>query len=241
MTVPSVLAVFAHPDDESLSAGGLLARTADEGGRTAVVTPTWAAGSARALELAEALRILGAGSPMLLGYADGRVPESATGQPRFCDAPLDDAVRRLVEHIRDFRPDIIVTHDAYGGLTGHPDHLHTHRVTLLAAQAAALVGLYPDAGPPWGARSLYLATHPYSALESLARLIGPRRTRHGVPDDQVDVRLDVTPWLDTKVAAILAHRSEVRRGALPGLVAGLAPDARAELLGTEWFLHREAT
>ncbi len=70
MTVPSVLAVFAHPDDESLSAGGLLARTADEGGRTAVVTPTWAAGSARALELAEALRILGAGSPMLLGYAD---------------------------------------------------------------------------------------------------------------------------------------------------------------------------
>lgn len=150
-------------------------------------------------------------------------------------------MRRLVEHIRDVRPDIIVTHDAYGGVTGHPDHLHTHRMTFLAARAAALVGLYPDAGPPWGARSLYLATHPLSALEGLARVIGPRKARHGVPDDQVDLGLDVTPWLDTKVAAVLAHRSEVRRGALPGLVARLAPDARAELLGTEWFLRREAT
>ena len=241
MTVPSVLAVFAHPDDESLSAGGLLARTASEGGRTAVVTPTWAAGSQRVLDLAEALRILGAGSPRLLGYADARVPESGTGRPRFCDAPLDDAVCRLVEHIRDFRPDILVTHDAYGGVTGHPDHLHAHRVTVLAAQAAALDGLYPDAGPPWGARSLYLATHPHSAVESLATLIGRRKTLHSVPDDQVDVRLDVTPWLDTKIAAVLAHRSEVRRGALPGIVAGLAADARAELLGTEWYACRDAT
>jgi N-acetyl-1-D-myo-inositol-2-amino-2-deoxy-alpha-D-glucopyranoside deacetylase len=241
VSAPSVMAVFAHPDDESLSAGGLLARTAGEGGRTAVVTSTWAPDSRRAAELAEALRLLGAGPTRLLGYADARVPESATGEPRFCDAPLDDAVCRLVEHIRDFRPDIIVTHDAYGGVTGHPDHLHTHRVTVLAAQAAALEGLHPDAGPPWRTGSLYLATHPHSAMQSLARLIGRRKTLHSVPDDQVDMTLDVTPWLDTKVASILAHRSEVRRGALPGLVAGLPPDARAELLGTEWYACRDAT
>ena len=172
MSTPSVMAVFAHPDDESLSAGGLLARTAGEGGRTAVVTSTWAPDSRRAAELAAALRLLGAGPPRLLGYADARVPDSAKGRPRFCDAPLDDAVCSLVEHIRDFRPDIIVTHDAYGGVTGHPDHLHTHRITVLAAQAAVLEGLYPDAGPPWRARSLYLATHPHSAMESLATLIG---------------------------------------------------------------------
>ena len=241
MSTPSVMAVFAHPDDESLSAGGLLARTAGEGGRTAVVTSTWAPGSRRAAELVEALRLLGAGPPRLLGYADARVPDSAKGRPRLWDAPLDDAVCSLVEHIRDFRPDIIVTHDAYGGVTGHPDHLHTHRITVLAARAAVLEGLYPDAGPPWGARSLYLATHPHSAMESLTTLIGRRKTLHSVPDDQVDVRLDVTPWLDTKVAAVLAHRSEVRRGALPGLVAGLAADARAELLGTEWYACRDAT
>jgi LmbE family N-acetylglucosaminyl deacetylase len=51
-------------------------------------------------------------------------------------------------HIRELRPDIMVAHDAYGGLPGHPDHVPTHRVTMLAAQAAGLEHLYPDAGPP---------------------------------------------------------------------------------------------
>lgn len=118
MGVPRLLGVFAHPDDESLSAGGLLARNASEGGRTAVVTPTWAAGSLRARELAEALERLGAEPPRLLGYADARAPDSAPGRARFCDAPLDETVGAVVAHIRDFRPHIIVTHDAYGGITG---------------------------------------------------------------------------------------------------------------------------
>ena len=236
MGVPSVLGVFAHPDDESLSAGGLLARTASEGRRTAVVTPTWAAGSLRALELAKALRLLGAEPPRLLGYADARARDSALNRARFCDAPLDEAVGGLVEHIRDFRPDIIVTHDAYGGVTGHPDHLHTHRVTAIAAQAAALEGLYPDSGSPWATRSLFLATHPHSAMEAVGRIVGPWRARFSVPDEQVSLRVDVTPWLNLKVDAVLSHESEVQRGALPGLVARITPDARAELLATEWYI-----
>ncbi|MDQ8707979.1 PIG-L family deacetylase [Streptomyces sp. LHD-70] len=164
MSVPSLLAVFAHPDDESLSAGGVLARHAAAGARTGVVTATWAADTPRAAELADALGILGAGEPRMLGYADARVPWSAPGRIRFCEAPLDEAVRRLVRHIREFRPEIMVTHDAYGGLPGHPDHVHTHRVTMLAAQAAGLAQLYPDAGGPWQPRALYLATHPHSAV-----------------------------------------------------------------------------
>jgi N-acetyl-1-D-myo-inositol-2-amino-2-deoxy-alpha-D-glucopyranoside deacetylase len=234
--VPSLLAVFAHPDDESLAAGGLLARQAAAGARTAVVTATWAAETVRAAELAEALRILGAGGPRMLGYADARVPESAPGSPRFCDAPLDEAVRRLVTHIREFRPEIVVTHDAYGGLTGHPDHVHTHRVTTLAAQAAGLEQLYPEAGEPWHPGTLYLATHPQSSLPTLRRLIGARKAVHTVPDEHATA-LDVTPWLEKKVAAVLSHHTEVERGALPGLIASLAPDAREELLSTEWYLH----
>ncbi|MFF9981145.1 PIG-L deacetylase family protein [Streptomyces erythrochromogenes] len=54
----------------------------------------------------------------------------------------------MVTHLREFRPEIVVTHDAYGGLTGHPDHQHTHRITLLAVHAASLELLYPDAGAP---------------------------------------------------------------------------------------------
>ncbi|MDT0275412.1 PIG-L deacetylase family protein [Blastococcus goldschmidtiae] len=237
MAEPSVLAVFAHPDDESLSAGGLLARASAAGARTAVVTATWAEDSVRAPELAEALRILGAGDPRLLGYADALVPESAPGSPRLLDAPLDDVVRRLVAHIREFRPDIVVTHDAYGGMTGHADHLLTYRATVLAAQAAGLEQLYPDAGAPWEPSALYLATHPDSVVPALRELIGARRAVYSVPDEQITERLDVTPWLEAKIAAILAHRSEVARGAVPGLVAALPPETRGSMLATEWFIR----
>ncbi len=240
MAEPSVLAVFAHPDDESISAGGLLARSAAAGARTAVVSATWSEGSVRAPELAEAVRLLGVEEPpRMLGYADAQVPESAPGRPRLVDAPLEEVVRALVEQIREFRPDVVVTHDAYGGMTGHPDHVHTYRVTLLAAQAAGLE-LYPDAGAPWTPRALYLATHPQSVVAGLRDVVGARRAVHGVPDEQIGERLDVTPWLDRKIAAILAHRSEVERGAVPGLVAAAAPEARAALLSTEWFIRCSA-
>ncbi|MFD7599833.1 PIG-L deacetylase family protein [Streptomyces mirabilis] len=237
MPVPSLLAVFAHPDDESLSAGGVLARHAAAGARTAVVTATWAADTPRAAELADALRILGAGEPRMLGYADARVPHSAPGCVRLCEAPLDETVRRLVTHIRAFRPDIMVTHDAYGGLPGHPDHVHTHRVTVLAAQAAGLGQLYSDAGAPWQPRALYLATHPHSAVPALRAAIGARKTVYSVPDEQVTATVDVGPWMERKIAAVLAHRSEVERGALPGVIAGLSPEARERLFATEWYIR----
>ena len=233
--MPSLLAVFAHPDDESLAAGGLLVQQAAAGEQTAVVTATWGVDTFRAHQLADALSILGAGEPRMLGYADARVPESAPGRPRLVDAPLDDAVRALVVHIRELRPAVVVTHDAYGGLTGHEDHLHTHRLTVLAVGAAGLQQLYPDAGEAWRPRTLQLVTHPHSALPMLLTVVGPRRTVHTVPDEDVTTRLDVTPWLQTKVDAVLAHRSEVERGALPGLVASMSPEARTTLLGTEHY------
>src|SRR6201988_5194463 len=162
----SLLGVFGHPDDESLAAGGVLAQHAAAGARIGVITATWAPTTQRIPELGDALRILGAGEPRMLGYADAKVPESAPGCPRWCDAPLNEAVRRLVVQIREFRPGALVTFDAYGGLTGHPDHVHTHRVTMLAAEAAGL-DVYPDAGHPWSPSAVYLATHPRSSVKSI--------------------------------------------------------------------------
>lgn len=219
--MPRLLGVFAHPDDESLAAGGLLASNAAEGSPTHVVTATWGAGTVRAEGLAEAVRLLGAGGPRLLGYADERVPESAPGRPRLVDVPLDEAVARLAEVVRELRPDVVVTHDAHGGLTGHADHARTHEVAVRAARLA-------------GVPEVRLATHPHSALPMLRDLAGVRRAVHTVPDEDATA-VDVSPWLDAKVAAVLAHRHEVRRGALPGVVAGLSPDDRARLLGTEWY------
>ncbi|MER5832100.1 PIG-L deacetylase family protein [Streptomyces sp. NPDC002130] len=240
MPVPSLLAVFAHPDDESLSAGGVLARHASAGARTAVVTATWSADTQRAAELAEALRILGAGPPRMLGYADSRVPHSAPGRPRWCDVPLDAAVGELVAHLRDFRPDVVVTHDAYGNLTGHEDHVHTHRVTALAVHAAGLERLYPDAGAPWRPSALYLATHPHSAARAWSgHLAAVGKAVRTVPDEFVTATVDVTPCLDRKIRAILAHRTEVARGAAPGLIAALSAAERQRLLGTEWYTRHD--
>ena len=238
MAVHSVLGVFAHPDDESLAAGGLLARQAAAGARVTVVTATWAAGTVRAAELGEAVRMLGADEPRLLGYADARVPASAPGSRRWCEAPLEETLRRLVAQIRELRPAVVLTHDTCGGLTGHPDHRHTYRVTAMAVEAAALGQLYPDEGDPWQPEALYLATHPHSALAMLRGVIGERRAVHTVPDTEVALTLDVTPWLQHKLAAVLAHRTEVERGALPGLVSALPPAVRDELLGTEWYAVR---
>ncbi|MEV7581561.1 PIG-L deacetylase family protein [Streptomyces erythrochromogenes] len=242
MPLPSLLAVYAHPDDESLWSGGVLAQHAAAGARTAVITATWGADTPRAAELANALEILGAGKPRMLGYADARAPESAPGRLRLCDAPLDQAVRDLVAHLRDFRPEIVVTHDAYGGLTGHPDHLHTHRITALAVHAAGLGLLYPGTGAPWSPSALYLATHPYSAAQQLSRhLTTPGRTIYGVPDNQITATIDVSPWLEQKTAAILAHHTEVQRGAIPGLIAGLPSSAREQVLTTEYYTRHNPT
>jgi N-acetyl-1-D-myo-inositol-2-amino-2-deoxy-alpha-D-glucopyranoside deacetylase len=176
----------------------------------------------------------------MLGHADSRVPHSAPGRPRFCDVPLDEAVGELVAHLRDFRPAIVLTHDAYGGLTGHEDHVHTHRVTTLAVHAAGLERLYPDAGEPWQPSALYLATHPHTAVRAWGGHLAPvGKALRTVPDERVSAAVDVTPWLDRKVAAVLAHRTEVARGAAPGLIAALSGPERERLLGTEWYTRHD--
>ncbi|MDX3071143.1 PIG-L deacetylase family protein [Streptomyces sp. MI02-7b] len=234
---PALLAVFAHPDDEALGAGGVLARHAAAGARTAVLTTTWAPDSHRAAELGDAVRLLGADRPRMLGYADHRLPESAPGRPRWCDTPLDTAIAHVVTHIREFRPAIVVTHDAYGGLTGHPDHRRTHRVTTLAVHAAGLEHLCPEAGPSWQPSALYLATRPHSAVEELGPLLtGAGKTVLSVPDELVTTTVDVRPWLDRKWNAVLAHRSEVRRErSLPGILSRLPAGTRDRILSTEHY------
>jgi N-acetyl-1-D-myo-inositol-2-amino-2-deoxy-alpha-D-glucopyranoside deacetylase len=159
-----LLCVHAHPDDEAIWTGGVLARYAAEGVRTAVVTctageqggshglgdgttGTAALAAARLAELTDALDLLGTGPPRLLGYHDSGLP-AGDDAASLWRAGFDEAVGRLVPHLREFRPDVLVTYDAQG-LYGHPDHVQAHRVALVAAEAAAAGGLHPDAGQPW--------------------------------------------------------------------------------------------
>ncbi|WP_020107638.1 PIG-L family deacetylase [Nocardia sp. 348MFTsu5.1] len=240
MPHPSLLCVHAHPDDEALWTGGVLARCAERGGRTAVITCTWAEGTSRGSEVAASLKLLKADPPLLLGYADRPFPESAPGQPAFCDAPFDQVVGEVVAHIRRFRPDTIATYDPLG-VYGHPDHVRAHRVTVAAIGAAAFPQLYPEAGPPWRTRLLYLATMPHSATSVLwpairkaARPAGPLP---GVPDEMVDTTIDVSTWLDIKWKALQAHRTEMDRGGALTMLEELPEKVRRQVIRNEWFLR----
>ncbi|WP_328965725.1 PIG-L deacetylase family protein [Streptomyces virginiae] len=239
---PSLLGVFGHPDDESLLAGGVLAQHAAAGAATAVVTATWAPDSHRADELADALAILGAGKPRMLGLADARVPESAPGRPRLCDAPLDEVVEGIVEHIRAVRPQVVITHDAYGQLTGHSDHVRTHQATVIAFHAAGLEHRYPQAGTPWQPAALYAATHPHAGVGKLGALLtAVGKKVLSVPDEHVTATVDVTAWSEQKMAAILAHRSEAaRQRSLPGILTRLSAPARESIIATEFYTRLDA-
>lgn len=241
---PALMCVHAHPDDEVIMTGGVLARAADEGVRTAVVTATGGElgeivgegmdpdeirprlAEVRRDELAASLSILGAGEPRYLGYRDsGMMGTQGNDDPGcFWQAPFDEAVGRLVAEIRRFRPDVLVTYDPFGGY-GHPDHIQTHRVALVAAEACAVGGLYPDTGDPWAVVKLYLATIPRSFV-ALANAELPRhglpspfgeetdpdRLQIGTPDDEVTTVVDVLPWFERKWAALLAHTSQIGPG-----------------------------
>lgn len=139
---PKLLAILAHPDDESLGVGGILAKYAAEGIETYLITATrgekgWfgrpeenpgpkVLGQIREKELYGAARILGLKDVILLDYMDGELDQADPGE----------VIGQLVTHIRRIKPQVIVTFDQYG-LYGHPDHIAISQFTTAAILAAA--------------------------------------------------------------------------------------------------------
>jgi N-acetyl-1-D-myo-inositol-2-amino-2-deoxy-alpha-D-glucopyranoside deacetylase len=262
---PGLLAVHAHPDDECISTGGVLLRAHAEGLRTCVVTCTGGElgeivgtgrdpvemrprlGEVRRAELTEALALLGAGAPRYLGYRDsGMVGTDGNDDPRsFWRAPFDEAVGRLVAQIRGFRPTVLVTYDAFGGY-GHPDHVQSHRVSLVAVEAAAVDLLYPDAGEPWRVPKVYLQTIPRSFVATANRELSARGLPSpfgegeappiGTPDHLLTTVVDVAAHLPQKMAALRAHRSQVGEDSF---FLNMPEEMNLLAFGTETFVrHR---
>ncbi|QMU76970.1 hypothetical protein GXW83_15885 [Streptacidiphilus sp. PB12-B1b] len=236
-----LMAVHAHPDDESLWTGGVLAQHAAEGRPTAVLTCTdgelaeggsFAAPGTRVKELAQALAVLGVAESGILPYRDSG--HLGRGKGSLCEAPMDDLVADLVARIRSFRPAAVATYDAFG-IYGHPDHVRVHRAVLVAVEAAASAHLWPQAGPAWAVESLWLATLPESLVQRLLEL-GLESPLPCTPDARIAAAVDVRPWLDVKWEAVRAHASEFARGAR--IAAFEEPQLRELCLGREWFLYR---
>jgi N-acetyl-1-D-myo-inositol-2-amino-2-deoxy-alpha-D-glucopyranoside deacetylase len=235
----ALLAVHAHPDDETILTGGVLARYAAEGITTAVVTCTGGEageisdpalatpatlGAVRARELAEVLRILGVHEHIALGYRDsGMMGTPDNDHPdAFWRADLEAATHRLVAVVRRLQPDVIVCDDERGGY-GHPDHLNGHHITVAAFHAAGDPARYPTPGlGPWAPRKLYYPVWPRSRMRRLRELLAAQgitdlfgdgddaeAEEWSVPDDQVTAVVDIGPFVARKRAALAAHRTQM--------------------------------
>ena len=176
----TLLAVHAHPDDECIGTGGILARYAAEGARTVLVTCTdGAVGEisdpalatpenlveVRSHELDESVRILGVSRLVKLGYRDSGMAGTADNDnpASFNQAHFDDAVERVVQVMRAERPQVVVTYDERGGY-GHPDHIRAHLVALAAFRASSDSSRFRAAGPAWAPSKLYYTVFPRSAM-----------------------------------------------------------------------------
>src|SRR6188474_496662 len=170
-----LMAVHAHPDDESSKGAATTARYAAEGVRVKVVTLTGGERGdilnpamdlpevhgriheIRIDEMARAAEILGV-EHQWLGFVDSGLPEGDPLPPLpegcFALTDLGIEVGRLVEVIRAFRPQVMTTYDENGGYP-HPDHIRCHQVSVAAYDAAADPNAYPEAGAPWQVAKLY--------------------------------------------------------------------------------------
>lgn len=241
VSAPHALFIHAHPDDESLWTGGLIADLAARGARTSLITCTWAEGTSRHRELLDATAALGmTEAPTMLGYADCFVPESAPGAPRLIDVPFDEGVRQIVASIRRLRPEVIVTYNAYG-IYGHPDHMHAHRLAVIAADVAAIGSYAPELGEPWQTASLYFATLPKATVEVLRpHLTEDSKIRiAGTAPDLVDVALDLQDRLGDKIRAITSHKTELARSKSMQQFAALPRDLQRLFLGWEAYRRRD--
>lgn len=182
-----LLTVHAHPDDEASKGAGTVARYHAEGVRTVLVTCTGGEegdilnpamdtpevrrdiGAVRAAELAAAADVIGYDVVEMLGYRDSGMPDSpANADPAcFAQAPLDEAVGRLVAIVRRERPQVVVTYGDDQRGYPHPDHLRAHEVTVAAFDAAGDPDAYPDAGSPHQPLKLYYIG--WSRAQMLAR------------------------------------------------------------------------
>ncbi len=171
-----LMAVHAHPDDESSKGAATMARYVATGAEVLVVTctggergdvlnpqlkdnPEVAANihAIRTAEMDAARRILGVGQAWL-GFTDSGLPQGDPPPPLpdgcFALVPVAAAAAELVGLIREFRPHVITTYNEEGGYP-HPDHVQCHRVTVAAFEAAGDPELYPVLGPPWQPLKLY--------------------------------------------------------------------------------------
>jgi mycothiol S-conjugate amidase len=233
-----LLTVHAHPDDEASKGAGSVAKYAAEGVHTVLVCCTGGEegdilnpamdtpavrgdlAAVRQRELEESVRIIGYDELVMLGYRDSGMPDStANADPRaFANAPLEEAVGRLVALMRRVRPQVVVTYaDDQEGYP-HPDHLRVHEVSMAALDAVADPGAYPEAGEPWAVSKVYYsawsrarvqATHEKFVELGLESPFDDKWFARPSQDHRITTQVDISDFADVRPNALKAHATQV--------------------------------
>ena len=245
------MAILAHPDDESLGLGGVLARYAAEGVKTTVLTATLGEAGRfhgeregplhpgpaelariREAELRAATQVLGAGEPILLRYRDSALSEV---DPR-------EAVARIASHLRAVRPDVVLTF-APDGAYGHPDHIAISQFTgaaIVTAADPAFATQGEQGTQPHAVAKLYYIAWPQStwsayqaAFKTLTSTVdGVERQTVPWPDWAITTRIDTRNHWPTVWRAVSCHQSQI--GQYEKL-SQLSPELHEALWGSQSF------
>jgi LmbE family N-acetylglucosaminyl deacetylase len=223
----TLMAVHAHPDDEAIGTGGILARYSSEGVRTVLVTCTnGELGDApgglkpddpahdaqvvvplRLQELEASCRALGVAHLELLGYHDsgmeGWPQNDAPGS--FWRTPVAEAAHRLADLMRQYQPQVVVTYDE-NGFYGHPDHIQANRITHAAIAECGI----PD--------KLYYTAVARSLLKGFREILNEagidspieveENPEFGTPDELITTTIDCSAVAGRKYASLEAHASQ---------------------------------
>jgi LmbE family N-acetylglucosaminyl deacetylase len=255
----TLLAVHAHPDDESISTGGILAKYAAKGLRTVlaygtggeagdILNPAFVAPKPgldikeiRAMELAAAVKVLAVGKVYFLGYRDSGMagsPENHHPQA-FARADIQEATTRLVEIIRRVRPQVIVTYNEKGTYL-HPDHIMANRVSLRAFQASGDSHFeIAEALEPWTPSKLYYTAIPLERIRRMYRIVKERGQEPGfdpdvigTPEEKISAVVDVREYLSRKLEALNCHQSQMNPNSV---IRRMSEEMRVEAMGYEHF------
>jgi N-acetyl-1-D-myo-inositol-2-amino-2-deoxy-alpha-D-glucopyranoside deacetylase len=239
----TVLAVFAHPDDESLACGGTLARLSDAGARVVLMcasrgergsvsdpalVPDGDLAGVRTRELQEAAAVLGIADVIVLDHPDGDL--------RWAHVPQLHA--EIVAAVEQYQPDAVITF-AEDGLYWHLDHIGVHERTYtalrsLTSQPPALYyvtmvkGIMPD---------VVRAAHAKGGAPTNSSFWGIAADAFGDAAKPPSIAIDVRDWVARKLAALRCHKTQMGPN---NPIAWIDEDEARRLLGTEYF-RREGT
>ncbi|MEX0664219.1 MAG: PIG-L family deacetylase [Acidimicrobiia bacterium] len=252
----TLVCFHAHPDDETIATGGVIAQAASTGRRVVLVLatrgelgevpdgfldPGETLTDRRVDEVTRAAEILGIARVEFLGYHDSGMaglPENdAPGS--FWSADVQEAADRLASILRDEDAEVLVVYDENGGY-GHPDHIQVHRVGVRAAEIAGTPRVYETTMNADAIRRMmkaHAAELADSGIEMPDGVTDPEDIKIGVPEALITTTVDVREFADLKRAALAEHASQVGES---HFFLAMPPEFFREAFGIEWFIKRGA-